>query len=111
MKTQLEENQTVEMTVNLRRICAGTPWTKRAIKAVKKFRLEIQKHFGEKSRVVLTKELNNFIFSRGVNKVPSKVRVRVTKESDVNNAEENVFKTDLVVVGSFKGLREIVVDE
>lgn len=110
MWSKIEENQTVEMTVNLRRICSRLPWTKKADKASKMLKREIQKHFKEKIGVVITSELNNFIHSRGTKKVPSKVRVRVTKESSLKNAEENVLKTDLVIVGSFKNLKEVIVD-
>lgn len=108
---KLEENQTVEMTVNLRRLCSSAAWSMRAVKAVRRVKKAIQKHFHESNKVVISKELNNFIFSRGCTKIPNKVRIRVTKEADSINAEENIFRTDLVVVGSFKGLREIIVDE
>lgn len=111
MYSKIEENQTVEMTLNLRKICIDAPWTKRAPKAVRKLKVALQKHFREKKRVVISKELNNFIFARGCKKIPNRVRVRVTKESDLNNAEENVLKADLVIVGSFKGLQEIIVSE
>lgn len=107
---KIEENQTVEMTINLRKICADVPWSRKAVKAIRKFKQAIQKHFRERNKVVMSKELNNFIFARGDTKIPNRVRVRVTKEADSTNAEENVFKTDLVIVGSFKGLNEVIVD-
>lgn len=110
MQPTIEENQTVEMTVNLKRICANLPWARKAPRAMKALRREVQKHFREKIDVVITNALNNFIFSRGEKKIPPKIRVRVTKETSMKNAEENVLKTDLVVVGSFKNLKEVIVD-
>ncbi|CAD26169.1 60S RIBOSOMAL PROTEIN L31 [Encephalitozoon cuniculi GB-M1] len=111
MWSKIEENQTVEMTVNLRRICSRLPWTKKASKVVRMLKREIQKHFREEIGVVVTNDLNNFLYSRGIKKIPNKVRVRVTKETSLKNAEENVLKTDLVVVGSFKNLKEVIVDQ
>jgi len=109
--SKLDENQTVEMTLNLKRICSRIPWAKKANRAVAKLKTAVQRHFNEKNKVVITNKLNNFIFARGNTKIPNKIRIKVSREADVNNAEENVFKTDLVVVGSFKGLKEIIVDE
>ncbi|KAH9411835.1 ribosomal protein L31 [Ordospora pajunii] len=110
MPSKIVEGQTVEITLNLRRIAFSVPSTRKAPGAIRRLKKEIQKYFGEKIGVVVTKELNNFVFSNGKRNIPPKIRVRVTKKTCEKDAEKQILHTDLVIVGSFKGLKEIIID-
>jgi large subunit ribosomal protein L31e len=58
-----------------------TPRTKRAQKAIRYIRSFLQKHM--KSEVVLISgELNEKIWERGIEHIPSKIRVKAEKQED-----------------------------
>ncbi|MEM2739253.1 MAG: 50S ribosomal protein L31e [Candidatus Bathyarchaeia archaeon] len=63
------------------------PWTDRAPTAVKIVKRFIERHLRveaeEGSRVRISEELNRLIWSRGREKPPRRVKVRVVKEEDV----------------------------
>ncbi|MCS7112780.1 MAG: 50S ribosomal protein L31e [Nitrososphaerota archaeon] len=63
------------------------PWTDRAPTAVKIVKRFIERHLGVKaeegSRVKISEELNRLIWSRGREKPPRRVKVRVVREEDV----------------------------
>jgi large subunit ribosomal protein L31e len=109
--TAIEENQAIETTIRLSKLIMNAPHTRKAERGVKRFKKAIQNHFRSDEKVVITRELNLYMWSRGPHKMPRKVRVRVTKDVDNDDAEKSVLKCDLVVVGSFKGLKDIVIDK
>ncbi|EEQ81666.1 hypothetical protein NCER_101815 [Vairimorpha ceranae BRL01] len=111
MKTALENNKTMELTVNLGKITKGCNWTKKASIAVKKFRKHLKKMLKTDEKITIQKDLNKFIFSKGLRKVPRRVRIKVERIPDKDNAELNVIKCSHVLVGNFKGLKTEVVKE
>ena len=111
MKTALENNKTMELTVNLGKITKGCNWTKKASIAVKKFRKHLKKMLKTDEKITIQKDLSKFIFSKGLRKVPRRVRIKVERIPDKDNAELNVIKCSHVLVGNFKGLKTEVVKE
>jgi len=63
------------------------PWTDRAPTAVKIVRRFIERHLGVKSeedgRIRISEELNRLIWSRGREKPPRRVKVRVVREENI----------------------------
>jgi large subunit ribosomal protein L31e len=57
------------------------PRTKRAQKAVRYIRTFLQKHM-KSDDIVIDKELNEKIWERGIEHIPSKIRVKAEKEED-----------------------------
>lgn len=58
-----------------------TPRTKRAQKAVRYIRSFLEKHMKSED-VVIEKELNEKIWERGIENIPSKIRVKAEKLDD-----------------------------
>jgi large subunit ribosomal protein L31e len=80
----------------------------RAIKAIRKFASDAM---GTKDVRIDTK-LNKFIWSAGIKKPPTRVRVRLSrKRNDDEDADEKMYTlAQLVEVSSFKGLQTENVD-
>jgi large subunit ribosomal protein L31e len=57
------------------------PRTKRAQKAVRYIRSFLEKHM-KSDNIVIDKELNEKIWERGIEHIPSKIRVKAEKEED-----------------------------
>lgn len=58
-----------------------TPRTKRALKAVKYIRAFVEKHMKSKD-VKLDDALNKVIWARGIRNIPTKVKVKASKQED-----------------------------
>jgi large subunit ribosomal protein L31e len=58
-----------------------TPRTKRAQKAVRYIRSFLQKHMKSED-VIIDGELNEKIWERGIEHIPSKIRVKAEKQED-----------------------------
>ncbi|EQB60553.1 60s ribosomal protein l31 [Vairimorpha apis BRL 01] len=111
MKVSLDNNKQMELTVNLGKITRGCNWTKKANIAIKKFKKHIQKMLKTQEKVTIQKDLNKFIFSKGQQKVPRRIRVKLEKIPDKDNAEQNVIKCSHIIVGNFKGLKTEIINE
>ncbi len=57
------------------------PRTKRAQKAIRYIRTFLSKHM-KSDNIVIDKELNEKIWERGIEHIPSKIRVKAEKEED-----------------------------
>jgi large subunit ribosomal protein L31e len=57
------------------------PRTKRAQKAVRYMRSFLEKHM-KSDDIIIDKELNEKIWERGIEHIPSKIRVKAEKEED-----------------------------
>ncbi len=57
------------------------PRTKRAQKAVRYIRSFLEKHM-KSDDIIIDKELNEKIWERGIEHIPSKIRVKAEKEED-----------------------------
>ena len=57
------------------------PRTKRAQKAIRYIRKFLSKHM-KSDNIVIDKELNEKIWERGIEHIPSKIRVKAEKEED-----------------------------
>ena len=78
-----EEPKTIEkvLTLNLRKYVLRVSRFKRAKKAVKTLRELVMRH--SKSKVVkISVRLNQYIWSRGIRKPPTKVRVKISRKED-----------------------------
>lgn len=111
MKTALENNKQMELTVNLGKITRGCNWTKKASIAIKKFRTHLKKMLKTDEKITIQKDLNKYIFSKGLQKVPRRIRIKVERIPDRDNAEQNVIKCSHVLVGNFKGLKTEIIKE
>jgi len=69
-----------EYTIPLRRAWIAPRW-KRTPRAVRIVRAFIQRHM-KPERVVISPELNELMWSRGIKKPPRRVRVRAVKDED-----------------------------
>ncbi|WUR03182.1 ribosomal protein eL31 [Vairimorpha necatrix] len=111
MNTALENNKMMEITVNLGKLTKGCNWTKKASIAIKKFRSHLKKMLKTDEKITIQKDLNKYIFSKGLTKVPRRVRIKVERIADKDNAELNVIKCSHVLVGNFKGLKTEIISE
>lgn len=111
MKIELEQNKKLELTINLSKITKGKNWTMRSRIAIKELRKLISRLLRTEEKVTIAKDLNTYIFSKGLCKVPRRVRVQIERIPDKDNAEKTVIKCSNVIVGSFKGLTNTVIEE
>ncbi|EOB13458.1 60S ribosomal protein L31 [Nosema bombycis CQ1] len=111
MKIELEQNKKIEMTINLSKITKGKNWTMRSRIAIKEIRKLLSKLLRTNEKITIAKDLNTFVFSKGLAKVPRRVRVQIERIPDKDNAEKSVIKCSNVIVGNFKGLTNTVIEE
>lgn len=103
---------TREYTINLHKRLHGAHFKKRAPKAVKAIKKFATLHM-KTTDVRLDPKLNIALWSRGVQGVPSRLRVRISrKRNDEENAKEKLFAyVEFVNVANPKGLNTVVVDD
>lgn len=78
----MKDKKEMFYTIPLRRVYWGRK-SNRAARAVKLVRKFIARHFGvDESRVVIYNSVNEFIWSRGIEKPPREVRVRAVKDEE-----------------------------
>jgi len=76
-----ENIQEFHIKINIRKWILRTPLKRRAKKAAKVIREIIMKRYNSKN-VLLSVRLNNYIWSRGIKKPPTKYKLRIIKKED-----------------------------
>ena len=76
-----EEIKIRELTVNIRREVLKAPIQKRAKKAIKVLR-EIVEKIVKNKEVKLSARLNEYIWSRGIRKPPTKIPIKIVEKED-----------------------------
>lgn len=111
-KNAFNEAVVREYTIHLSRRVHGVQFKRRAPKAVKVIREFAHKEMGT-SDVRLDPYLNKNLWARGVEGIPKRIRVRISrKRNDEEGAKEKLFSyVQAVNVDSFKGLNTEVVTE
>ncbi|TBT99892.1 ribosomal protein L31 [Hamiltosporidium tvaerminnensis] len=104
MSSVLKHNKITEMTVNLPAVARKVSWKRKASGAMKKLKKFLQKQFNVEGEVVMSPELNKFVWKGGIEKVPRRIRIRVERCTSKKNVEKSALRVSLVLVGSFKGL-------
>lgn len=67
-------------TISLQKVKEKAPRTKRAKKAINYIRAFLERHV--KESVILSPSLNEKVWERGMQKIPARVRVKVTKDEE-----------------------------
>lgn len=111
-KSAISEVVTREYTIHLSRRVHGVQFKRRAPKAVKVVREFAHKEMGT-SDVRLDPDLNKALWARGIEGIPKRIRVRISrKRNDEEGATEKLFSyVQFVHVDSFKKLNTEVVAE
>ena len=76
-----ENIQEFHIKINIRKWILKTPLKRRAKKAARVIREIIMRRYKSKS-VLLSVRLNNYIWSRGIKKPPTKYKLRIIKKED-----------------------------
>eukprot|EP01115_Flamella_aegyptia_P015694 TRINITY_DN98445_c0_g1_i1.p1 TRINITY_DN98445_c0_g1~~TRINITY_DN98445_c0_g1_i1.p1 ORF type:complete len:117 (+),score=16.57 TRINITY_DN98445_c0_g1_i1:63-413(+) len=94
-----------ECTIHLRKRLHNVTFKRRAPRAVSEIRKFAKKQMGTED-VRIDVNLNQYIWSKGVRNVPTRVRVLLTKKRNEDEDSENEMYTlvQWVQVDSFKGL-------
>eukprot|EP00565_Helicotheca_tamesis_P005181 CAMPEP_0185728860 /NCGR_PEP_ID=MMETSP1171-20130828/4267_1 /TAXON_ID=374046 /ORGANISM="Helicotheca tamensis, Strain CCMP826" /LENGTH=120 /DNA_ID=CAMNT_0028397609 /DNA_START=51 /DNA_END=413 /DNA_ORIENTATION=+ len=100
-----------DYTIHLSKRVHRCTFKKKAPRAIKEIRKFASKAMGTKDVRIDTK-LNKHVWATGVRKVPTRVRVRLTrKRNEDEEADERLYTlAQLVEVSSFKGLQTENVD-
>ncbi|SCU90198.1 LAME_0E07470g1_1 [Lachancea meyersii CBS 8951] len=108
----LKDVVTREYTINMHKRLHGVSFKKRAPRAVKEIKKFAKLHMGTDD-VRLDPRLNQEIWKRGVQGVPFRLRLRISrKRNEEENAKFPLFSyVEPVVVASAKGLHTVVVEE
>lgn len=111
-KSAIGEVVTREYTIHLSRRVHGVQFKRRAPKAIKVVREFAHKEMGT-SDVRLDPYLNKALWARGIEGIPKRIRVRISrKRNDEEGAKEALFSyVQAVNVDSFKKLNTEVVTE
>eukprot|EP01129_Flabellula_baltica_P000263 TRINITY_DN10299_c0_g1_i1.p1 TRINITY_DN10299_c0_g1~~TRINITY_DN10299_c0_g1_i1.p1 ORF type:complete len:212 (+),score=34.20 TRINITY_DN10299_c0_g1_i1:71-706(+) len=113
-RNKLDQNTpfTRDFTINLKKRLHGQTFRKRAPRAIREIKKFAQVHTGT-SDVRVHVSLNQHVWSKGIKRVPNKVRIRVSKQfnDDEEAAEEMYTLVSFVPVASFKGLQVETVTE
>jgi large subunit ribosomal protein L31e len=78
-----EEKKEMIYTIPLREV-RSAPRTVRAELAIKLIKRFLAKHVGD---VLITPELNQIVWARGIKHPPARIRVRIVKEDETTRAE------------------------
>ena len=90
-KSAIKENVTREYTIHLHKLVHGRSFKKRAPHAIKSIRKFALQAMGTKDVRVDT-GLNKQIWSRGIKKVPHRLRIRLSRrKNDEENAKEKFY--------------------
>merc|ERR1712227_729690 len=111
-KMALQDTVTREYTINLHKRLHGVHFKKRAPKAVKEIEKFATLHM-RTTDVRLDPKLNVALWKRGVQGVPYRMRLRISrKRNDEEDAKEKLFAlVEPVHVASVKGLHTTVVED
>jgi large subunit ribosomal protein L31e len=102
-RSTLSDVITREYTVHLFKKTVGSTFKKRAPTAVKAIRDFAEKHMGT-SDVRLDPSLNQKIWSRGIKHIDNRVRVRLSRKRNDDDAKNKLYTyVTYVPVSSFKG--------
>ncbi|MFZ8855884.1 MAG: hypothetical protein ACO2OX_01660 [Candidatus Nanopusillus sp.] len=78
---QVQQTQEFHIKINIRKWILKTPLKRRAKKAAKVIREIIMKRYKSKN-ILLSVRLNNYIWSKGIKKPPTKYKLRIIKKED-----------------------------
>jgi len=100
-----------DYTIHLGKLVHKISFKKRAPRAIKEIRKFAEKAMGTKD-VRIDAKLNKYVWSTGIRKIPTRVRVRLSrKRNEDEEADEKLYTlAQLVEVSSFKGLQTENVD-
>jgi len=76
-----EEVKIREMIINIRRYVLNAPLQKRAKKAMKVLK-EIIKRIVKKKEIKISTRLNEYIWSRGIKKPPTKIHIKIIEKEN-----------------------------
>jgi large subunit ribosomal protein L31e len=93
-KKQLTENS-IDTTVNLHKLTHRTQFKKKAPRALKEIRNLVAKLM-KTDDVRIDSRLNQFIWSNGIRNLPKKVRVRISRKRNEDEAEKKTEWYSLV---------------
>lgn len=112
MAKELKDAVTREYTINLHKRLHGVGFKKRAPKAVKEIKKFAKFHMGTED-VRLDPKLNVDLWKRGIQGVPYKMRLRISrKRNEEENAKSTMFSyVESVIVPTTKGLQTVVVED
>merc|ERR1711976_611005 len=111
-KRSAKDQATVEMTINMRTSMYRQTFRTRAPRSVKIIRKKAAQTMGTND-VRIDAKLNKFLWSRGIRKVPGRVRVRMErKRSEEEDANEKMYTlVTYVPCPEFKGLQTLRIQE
>lgn len=104
MTSNIKQNKSVEMTINLKKLARRASWKYKAPKSIKYIKSLVSKQFRSTDDVLIAPDVNKFIWSNGRTNLPCKVRVKVERTPSPTNPEKSIFKISRVVVNTYKGL-------
>ena len=96
--------KSVEMTVNLKKLARKGSWKHKAPKCISYLRKFVRNQFSSEDEVLISPEINKYIWTNGIKNIPNKMRIKIEKRPSNKNPEANVFRICLVNVNTFKGL-------
>ncbi|ESX01197.1 hypothetical protein KL921_000452 [Ogataea angusta] len=111
-KSDLKELVTREYTINLHKRLHGIQFKRRAPRAVKEIKKFAKLHMGTED-VRLDPKLNVELWKRGIQGVPFRMRIRISrKRNEEEDAKNTMFSyVEPVNVPSVKGLNTVVVED
>ncbi|KAG7700340.1 hypothetical protein KL930_001028 [Ogataea haglerorum] len=111
-KSDLKELVTREYTINLHKRLHGIQFKRRAPRAVKEIKKFAKLHMGTED-VRLDPKLNVELWKRGIQGVPFRMRIRISrKRNEEEDAKNPMFSyVEPVNVPSVKGLNTVVVED
>jgi len=110
-RSALNDVVTKDFTIHLHKAVHGRSFKKRAPHAVKAIKEFAAKHMGT-SDVRLDPQLNKEIWKQGVKSVPHRMRLRLSRKRNDEDAKEKLYTyVTSIPVTSFKGLVNQLVEE
>ncbi|GME74980.1 unnamed protein product [[Candida] boidinii] len=111
-KSDLKDAVTREYTINLHKRLHGVTFKRRAPRAVREIKQFAKLHMGTED-VRLDPKLNVELWKRGVQGVPYRLRLRISrKRNEEEDAKSKMFSyVEHVNVADVKGLNTVVVED
>lgn len=111
MSSSLKPSKTVEVTLNLKKLAKKVSWKHKSSMCIKTIRRHVKRQFKSDNDVMISPDVNKFVWSYGKRNIPTRMRVRIESIPSPKDATKNVFRVALVKVNTFKGLlNEVIVD-
>lgn len=104
MTSAIKNNKSVEMTVNLKKLARKASWRYKAPKCISYLRKLVRKQFRSENEVLIAPDVNKYIWTHGMRRVPTKIRVKIERAPSNKNPQVAVFRICMVEVNTFKGL-------